>query len=122
MSDHSAGCGTARSVIRSATIVEPYMSMIWPGSFTPTLSASENASMVPTATGIPSGRPVARAPWAVMCPATWLEYIRRGSGRPGATSSHHSGIQSRVGGEYIGSHIDAARWSSTYSPVNRNTV
>ena len=105
--------------MRSATIVDPYMIMTWPGSFTPTLIASENASSVPTATGMPSGRPVAFAPAAVMCPATSLEYISRGSGRPGATSSHHSGIQSRVAGEYIGSHIDADTWSSTYSPVSR---
>ena len=65
---------------------------------------------------------MSRAPWAVMWPATSLAYIRRGSGRPGATSSHHSGIQSRVVGEYIGSHIDAAVWSSTYSPVIRKAA
>ena len=51
-----------------------------------------------------------------------LEYFSSGSGRPGATISHHSGIQSWVFGEYIGSNIEADRWSSTYSPVSLNVT
>ena len=42
-------------------MVEPYISIMSPGSSTPTLSASAAASMVPTITGVPTARPVSSA-------------------------------------------------------------
>ena len=38
-------------------MVEPYISIMSPGSSTPTLSASAAASIVPTITGVPAARP-----------------------------------------------------------------
>jgi hypothetical protein len=46
-------------------MVLPYMSMSSPGSRTPTLSASAQASTVPATTGVPAGNPVASAAAAV---------------------------------------------------------
>ena len=42
-------------------MVEPYISIISPGSSTPTLTASAAASIVPTITGVPAASPVSSA-------------------------------------------------------------
>src|SRR5258706_14805079 len=62
------GCGWAATLTRN--IVVPYMSMRSPGSLTPTLTASAQASMVPATTGTPAGRPVSAAPSPVTVPLT----------------------------------------------------
>ena len=46
-------------------MVDPYITIMSPGLTTPTLSASDAASMVPAMTGVPAARPVARAAFFV---------------------------------------------------------
>ena len=46
-------------------MVEPYISIMSPVRTTPTLSASDAASMVPAVTGVPAASPVACAAPAV---------------------------------------------------------
>jgi hypothetical protein len=91
--DHSAGDSTGVTVTPTKNIVEPYITMKSPGSRTSTLSASAHASIVPTATAVPSGSPVSAAASAVTCPATSLGHANSGSGSPGAIRFAHSGIQ-----------------------------
>jgi hypothetical protein len=74
-------------------MVVPYMSIMSPGSRTPTLIASDQGSMVPAATGVPAGIPVTSAAAVVASPATSDGHSSRGSARPGATSLAHSSIQ-----------------------------
>ena len=97
--DQSEGPWRAWSEIWTATIVEPYMSMTWPGWLTPTDSASTKASTEPTATGVPGRRPVMRAALSVILPATSLDHMSLGIGRSPQMSLTHSSTQSFVNGE-----------------------
>lgn len=91
----------------------PYISMMSPGSRTPTPAASAQASMVPVVTGRPTGRPVAAAASGVMRPTTSVGQANSGSRRPGATDSAQSMAQSRAIRSYMGTHWLADWWSST---------
>lgn len=73
-------------------IVVPYISITSPGARTPTLSASAQASMVPTATGVPVARPVCAAAAAVTVPATSAGQRSSGSSTWSAYPLLHSGI------------------------------
>jgi hypothetical protein len=76
---HSRGSRTRLSVSMMMKMVEPYISIMSPGSSTPTLSASAAASMVPAITGVPSARPVSAAACRVTWPAMSVVQARRGS-------------------------------------------
>jgi len=102
--------------------VVPYISIRSPGSRTPALKASDQASIVPVATGVPAGIPVSLAASGVIRPATSPGQRSLGSGSPGAMSSAHSPIQRFPARSYSGSHWLAEWWSSTYSPVSLWTM
>ena len=85
--------GRGSPTISMVRAVVPYMTIRSPGSRTPTLAASDQASTVPVTTGMPSGSPVASAASRVTSPATSAGQRSSGSSRPGATSSAHSSIQ-----------------------------
>ena len=89
------GEGRGSSTISMVSAVVPYMTIRSPGSRTPMLAASDQASTVPVTTGMPAGRPVASAASSVISPATSAGQRRSGSSSPGATSSDHSPIQRR---------------------------
>ena len=65
--------------------VEPYMTIMSPLRMTPTLSASAAASMVPAMTGVPVESPVARAAFAVTCPAISVVHSDLGGLKPRGT-------------------------------------
>src|SRR5258707_4436381 len=90
---HKEGYTSASRCTSTKNSVVPYMSIISPGSLTPTLSASDQASIVPAATGIPAGRPVSAAADGVTRPATSEGQSSLGSAKPGAISPAHSPIQ-----------------------------
>ena len=56
--DHKDCSDLLPSHIPIKNIVEPYMTIMSPACLTPTLTASAAASIVPTVTGIPIGKPV----------------------------------------------------------------
>ena len=59
--DQSLVSVTGESVTWIMKRVDPYMSIICPGSTTPTDTASEAASVAPTITGVPTAKPVSFA-------------------------------------------------------------
>ena len=65
-------------------MVEPYIIIMSPLSCTPTLTASEAASMVPAVTGVPTASPVSAAARSVTVPAMSVVHNRSGS-RSGET-------------------------------------
>lgn len=80
----------------TAKSVEPYISMRSPGSRTPTLSASAQASIVPAKTGVPGRSPVAAAAAAVTAPTCSPGQTSLGSGQPGSTSATQSSAHPRA--------------------------
>jgi hypothetical protein len=89
---HIPGTAVGSAVGTIMNIVVPYCKNIRPGTDSPTLTPSAQASMVPAVTGMPAGRPVAAAASGVTTPAWSPDHSRRGMARPGASRSHHSGI------------------------------
>src|SRR5215212_10679439 len=73
------GDGSGLPTISMVSAVVPYMTIRSPGSRTPMLAASDQASTVPVATGIPAGSPVVSAASCVISPA-----ISAASAGPGA--------------------------------------
>jgi hypothetical protein len=67
---HIRGSGTGSPVTWMKNIVVPYMTIMSPGSTTPTLTASAAASIVPAVTGVPAFSPVSAAAVEVTSPAT----------------------------------------------------
>ena len=77
---------------RIVKMVEPYISIISPGSRTPTLIASAAASIVPTITGVPGASPVSSAACLVTVPA--ISVVQAISGR--RSSSVMSGARASL--------------------------
>ena len=92
---HSRGSRIGRSVTSMMNIVEPYISIISPGDWTPTLTASAAASIVPTMTGVPWARPVSDAAAGVTPPAISVDHASRGNRSSGRMSGARSAVQSR---------------------------
>ncbi len=76
--DHMRGSGTGFAVTWTMNMVVPYMTIMSPGAFTPTLMASAVASIVPVVTGVPAFSPVSAAACGVTCPATSFAQSSRG--------------------------------------------
>ena len=93
---HMLGWRTRWVVLPTRNIVVPYMSIRSPGRTAPTESPSAHASIVPTATGTPSGSPVSDAAGAVTRPASSPAQASRGRAMPGATASAHGVCHSWV--------------------------
>lgn len=90
---HIPGTGIGWAVGTIMNIVVPYCRNIRPGTDSPTLTPSAQASIVPAVTGMPAGRPVAAAASSVTTPARSPDQTSLGISSPGASRSHHSGIQ-----------------------------
>jgi hypothetical protein len=88
--------GLNSRAISTMNIVVPYMSIVSPGSRTPALSASAQASIVPATTGVPSGIPVAAAPRTWTRPTTSSDHANRGKSTPGTTSAAQSAAHAAV--------------------------
>ena len=76
----SRGSRTRSAVSMMMKMVEPYISIMSPGSSTPTLSASAAASIVPTMTGVPAASPVSSRRRRVTVPA--MSVVQRESRQP----------------------------------------
>lgn len=96
------GRGSARTWIRNTVV--PYITIVSPGSRTPTEAASAQASTVPAVTGSLRGKTVSEAAAAPTVPTTSVGQASLGSSMPGATRSAQSWAQSPARRSYIGSH------------------
>ena len=90
---HIVGSGRSCATASTMNIVVPYMSIVSPGSRTPTLSASAQASMVPAMTGVPAAIPVRADASAVTQPTGSPAQWSVGSSRFGAMSAAQSDAQ-----------------------------
>ena len=90
---HSAGLVSGSGTVWMRNIVVPYISIRSPTPWAPTLSASDQASIVPVMTGMPSGSPVAAAASALTVPAASPGHCSGGSSMAPAISSAHGSCQ-----------------------------
>ena len=100
----SADRGRGSAATWTMNIVVPYISIVSPGSWTPTLKASTQASTEPATRGVPWGMPDTAAPAAWTLPTTSSDQASRGSARPGAISAVQSVAQPAAAMSYMGSH------------------
>ncbi|MNT53919.1 hypothetical protein D3C72_1910390 [compost metagenome] len=80
---HTRGSGVGWSCTRTKKVVLPYITIRSPGATAPTLIASLSASTAPTATGVPTDRPVAAAACVLISPAISSDQAGRGSASSG---------------------------------------
>ena len=67
---HMPGTSASTSLLMTWQVEVPMMATIWPGATASAAGAETWASTLPTATGMPSGRPVHAAARALRWPAT----------------------------------------------------
>src|SRR5665647_1565303 len=115
---HMSSLVTRSGTVAIRNIVVPYMSIRSPGFCASTLTASDQASIVPVMTGTPARIPAISRP---VTPARSPGQRSAGRSRPGATCSAQGRYQSSARVSYSGVHWLAEWWSRTYSPVSRCT-
>ena len=77
--DHNVSFDLLPFVRPIKNIVDPYIIIISPVSFTPTLIASAAASIVPTVTGVPCCKVVSNEACFVIYPAISVDHFNSGS-------------------------------------------
>ena len=108
---HRAGWVSGWATVLTMNIVVPYISIRSPTLWASTLTASDQASMVPVMTGVPTASPVRAAASSWIVPATSVAHFSGGSSSSGAIRFTHGAYQSRAWASYKGVAWLADWWS-----------